>query len=207
MVHKMARQKFYTKKYLKKSLSDLLYEKNGKRPKGKTNWGDYLDEFYPTIDGYDIDDNNLCELATVFLLLANEIRKDFDTSSDKIIFSRMLFELGWGNDVVSHYKTFDEFIDDLFDETQSIFGLPLKERNNFFKNIRNNIIEPNAWNSLIYFTLGMFLILIFLKVFVYAPVEALFDLIGIANQTLEDVFAIVLLFGYLYLIFVRDKKN
>ena len=126
MVHKMARQKFYTKKYLKKSLSDLLYEKNGKRPKGKTNWGDYLDEFYPTIDGYDIDDNNLGNLATVFLLLANEIKKDFDTSSDKIIFSRMLFELGWGNDVVSHYKTFDEFIDDLFDETHSIFGLPVK---------------------------------------------------------------------------------
>lgn len=126
MVHKMARQKFYTKKYLKKRLSDLLYEKNGKRPKSKANWGDYLDEFYPTNDGYDIDNNSLGDLGTVFLLLANEIRKDFDTSSDKIIFSRMLFELGWGNDVVSHYKTFDEFIDDLFDETHLYFGLPVK---------------------------------------------------------------------------------
>ena len=126
MVPEMPKQKFYTKKYLKKKLSDLLYKKNDKRPKGKTNWGVYLDEFYPTIDGYDIDDNNLGNLAAVFLLLANEIKKDFDTSSDKIIFSRMLFELGWGNDVVSHYKTFDEFIDDLFDETQSIFGLPVK---------------------------------------------------------------------------------
>jgi len=122
----MVKQKFYTKKYLKKRLSDLLFEKNGKRPKSKSNWGDYLDEFYPTKDGYDIDDNSLGDLAVVFLLLANEIKKDFDTSSDKIIFSRMLFELGWGNDVVSHYKTFDEFIDDLFDETYLHFGLPVK---------------------------------------------------------------------------------
>jgi len=122
----MVKQKFYTKKYLKKRLSDLLFEKNGKRPKSKSNWGDYFDEFYPTKDGYDIDDNSLGDLAVVFLLLANEIKKDFDTSSDKIIFSRMLFELGWGNDVVSHYKTFDEFIDDLFDETYLHFGLPVK---------------------------------------------------------------------------------
>ena len=207
MVPKMAKQKFYTKKYLKKKLSDLLYEKNGKRPKSKTDWGDYLNEFYPINDIYGTDNYELGNLALVFYKLARVIRNDFDTSSEKIGFVKMEWELGWGNDVVSQYKTFDELIDYLFDETQSIFGLPLKERNNFFKNIRNNIIEPNAWNSFIYFTLGMFLIFIFLKVFVYAPVEALFDLIGIANQTLEEVFAIVLLFGYLYFIFVREKKN
>lgn len=201
----MAKQKFYTKKYLKKKLSDLLYEQNGKRPNSKISWGGYINEFYSD-DGWDLN-FNLSELAGVFYKLAWVIRNDFDTSSEKIRFLRMEFNLGWGIDVVSYYKTFDEFIDELFDETQSIFGLPLKERNYFFKNIRNNIIEPNAWNSFIYFTLGIFLIFIFLKVFVITPVEALFDLIGIANQTLEEVFAIVLLFGYLYLIFVREKKN
>ena len=119
MVHKMAKQKFYTKKYLKKKLSDLLYEREGWRPSDEGWWSDVYSFF------------------DVFFDLEHAIFTDFelyphrDVTTDPPLFLR--FKMGRWFEVnnVDNYdwSSLDEFVDDLYDDSQAVINRLLKKKN------------------------------------------------------------------------------
>ena len=200
MAHKMAKQKFLTKKYLNNKLANLLFEENDKRPNNKTNWGEYFREFYE-------HDFGLVYLDIVFEELEESIKNDFGIESDKSLFHNQALKIeeqAWDFD---YNLTFKELIDIIYEDIQNAIKLPIKDKNYYFKTFKDNVIEPNSWNWIIYFPLFYLLLFIFLKVFVEAPTEALFNLIGVGNEIFKSIFGWILLFGYLYLLFVRNNKK
>ena len=117
MVPKMAKQKFYTKKYLKKKLSDLFYEREGGRPSDEGWWS----------DGYSFYD--------VFFDLEHAIFTDFELYPHREINDHLFlrFKIAtWGevNNVDIHdWSSLDEFVDDLYDDSQAVINRLLKKKN------------------------------------------------------------------------------
>lgn len=118
MVHKMAKQKFYTKKYLKKKLSDLFYERYGRRPSNGDWWS----------DGYSFYD--------VFFHLEHAIFTDFElyphrenTINDHLFVRFKMDTWGEVNNVdIDDWSSMDEFVDDLYDDSQEAINMLLKKK-------------------------------------------------------------------------------
>ncbi len=120
MVHKMAKQKFYTKKYLKKKLSDLFYEREGRRLNELRGWWS---------EGYSFFD--------VFFDLENAIFTDFelyphrDGTGNDHLFLRFKMHTWFEVNNVDNYdwSSLDEFVDDLYDDSQAVINRLLKKKN------------------------------------------------------------------------------
>ena len=120
MVHKMAKQKFYTKKYLKKKLSDLFYEREGRRLNELRGWWS---------EGYSFYD--------VFFDLEHAIFTDFelyphrDGTINDHLFVRFKMRTWFEVNNVDNYdwSSLDEFVDDLYDDSQAVINRLLKKKN------------------------------------------------------------------------------
>ncbi len=116
MVHKMAKQKFYTKKYLKKKLSDLFYEREGRRPSNGDWWS----------DGYSFFD--------VFFDLEHAIFTDFELYPHRDgkdhLFLRFKMDTWFEVNNVDNddWSSLDEFVDDLYDDSQAVINMLLKRK-------------------------------------------------------------------------------
>ena len=114
----MAKQKFYTKKYLKKKLSDLFYEREGRRPSNGDWWS----------DGYSFYD--------VFFDLEHAIFTDFelyphrDGTINDHLFVRLKHRTWFEVNNVDNYdwSSWDEFVDELYDDSQAVINRLLKRK-------------------------------------------------------------------------------
>ena len=120
MVRKMAKQKFYTKKYLKKKLSDLVYEREGRRLNELSGWW---------IEGY--------SFFHVFFDLEDAIFTDFelyphrDGTINDYLFVRLKMRTWFDvlDDDIHDWSSLDEFVDDLYDDSQAVINRLLKKKN------------------------------------------------------------------------------
>jgi len=111
----MAKQKIFSKKYLKNIISDLVFENNGKRLDSKNWWDEiYRYSFY-----------------NLFFDLEHAIFTDFDLYPyiyENKLFVRFVLHT-WFIDEVEQYSTFDEFVDDLYDDAKPVVNMLLKKKN------------------------------------------------------------------------------
>ena len=96
MVHKMVEQKIFSKKYLKNKISDLVFEKNGKRLDSKNWW----DEIY-RYSFYDLFADLHHKIFTDF-----ELYPHIDGTINDYLFVKFLLQT-WFIDEVEQYATFD----------------------------------------------------------------------------------------------------
>lgn len=193
----MAKQKFLTKKYLNNKLANLLFEENDKRPNNKTNWGEYFKEFYE-------HDFGLVYLDIVFEELEESIKKDFGIKSDKSLFHNQALNIEEQDWDFDYNFTFKELIDIIYEDIQNELNLPIKNRSYYLKEIKERVFAPIF--EIIYFPVILVGLLIFLYIFIQKPSEALVDLFNI-DEIYGGIFGVILLFGYLYLLFVRNIKK
>jgi hypothetical protein len=193
----MVNQKFLTKKYLNNKFANLLFEVNFKRPNNKTNWGEYFEEFYDHDFGF-------VELENVFQDLEDIIKEDFGIKSDKSLFhdqAEYYTGLDWNFD---YNFTFKELIDFIYKDIQNVLNLPIKDRSYYLKEIKERVFAPIF--EIIYFPVILVGLFIFLLIFIQKPSEALVDLFNI-DVNYGGIFGVILLFGYLYILFVRNIKK
>lgn len=197
---KMAKQKFLTKKYLNNKFANLLFENNFKKPNNKTSWREYFKEFYEHDFGF-------VELENLFAELEEIIKKDFGIKNDNSLSLNRAENL-WDQYAFSEPSdsdfTFKELIDILYEDIQNELNLPIKDRSYYLKEIKERVFAPIF--EIIYFPVILVGLFIFLYIFIQKPSEAFVDLFNI-DDIYGGIFGWVLLFGCLYLLFVRNIKK
>ena len=203
MDHKMAKQKFLTKKYIKNLLSEILYEQTDIRPNNRTIWSEYLNEAFSN------DDFSGVYIHFAFEELEDQIKSDFGIKDEISILFDTNYDLEnnlyWDND--SKIKTsFNELVNIIYKDIQNELKFPVKNKRYYLKEFKYRFVEPNSWNWIIYYPLAIFLLVIFLRIFIVGPAEAFVDLFNI-NEVFGAVFGWALLFFFLYLLERNTRKK
>lgn len=201
MDHKMAKQKFLTKKYIKNLLSEILYQETTIRPNNISIWPEYLSEAFTV--GHFI----LVEISSVFEELENQIKSDFGIKDEISIFyntnNDLKNDLYWDYD--SKIKTsFNELIKIIYKDIQNELNLPIKDKSYFLNKFKDKVAEPIF--GIIYLPLAIIFFVLFLIIFIKGPSNTFVDIFDL-DQIYGDIFGWALIFFFIYLFERYSRKK
>lgn len=201
MAHKMAKQKFLSKKYIKNLFLELLSDANPTSLNKITNWSEYLKEVYEK------NYMDVVYIDGVFEELEKIIKSDFGVKDEVSIFYDTNNDLK--NNLYLDYFgenkiTFKELINLIYKDIQNELNLPIKDRSYFINRFKDKIIDPIF--EIFYFPLVLFCFVLFVIIFINGPSNAFIDLFDL-DQIYGDIFGWALLFFFIYLFQKNTRKK